>query len=108
MAQASTGSGDTAGAGESPDSFSRKPQWLCSTGHLLPPSLPPRSVPLTACDVDCVPGMGMVGTKSADWSDSRIKIKLGQEGGGFQGALLSPKSPSSLLRESRICMGYSE
>lgn len=42
----------------------------------------------------------MVGTESADWNDSRTKIKQGQEGGGFRGALLSPKSPSSLLQES--------
>lgn len=34
--------------------------------------------------------MGVVGTEYADWNNSRTKIKLGQEGGGFRGALLAP------------------
>ena len=34
--------------------------------------------------------MGVVGTKYVDWNDSRTKIKLGQEGGGCQGAPLAP------------------
>lgn len=34
--------------------------------------------------------MGVVGTQYADWNDSRTKIKLGQEGGGFWRVLLGP------------------
>lgn len=48
----------------------------------------------------------MVGTEYADWNDSRPKIKLGQEGGGFQEPCLvlmtSVSSPGLHMMEGKV------